>query len=68
MIGGQRQHVIAGLEVAIGRVDGVDDADHFVTGIAGFGGIALVRQVVQVADIAATERQAQRLDQGVART
>lgn len=66
VIGRQRQHVIADVEVALGRVDGVDNADHFVTGIAGLGGIALVRQVVQMTRIAAAEREAQRSDQGVA--
>ncbi|MCY4018202.1 MAG: hypothetical protein OXG39_02220 [Chloroflexi bacterium] len=65
MIGGQAEHGLADLEAVMGGVDGFDAADHLVPGFADGGGVAVVRQVMDMADIAAAEGQAQGLDDGV---
>ena len=63
VVGRQTEHAVARLYRAVLRINRLDHAHHFMPGFAGGGGVAVVRQVVQVADIAAAERQAQRTHQ-----
>ena len=71
MVRRQAEHAVARLDgaaIAIKcRVDGFDDADHFVARFADGRGIALVRQVMDMTDVAAAEGEAQGLDDGCAR-
>ena len=71
MVRRQAEHAVARLDcaaVAIKcRVNGFDDADHFVARFADGRGIAVVGQVVDMADVAAAEGEAQGLDDGCAR-
>ena len=67
VIGRQAEYALADLEAAMSRINGFDYADHFVARFTGLRGIAAVRQVMDMADIAAAEGQAQGLDDGVVR-
>ena len=64
VIGRQAEHAIADFVAVVGRVDGVNDADHFMARFAHGRGIVTVGQIMQMADVAAAEAQAQRLDDG----
>ena len=67
MVRRQTEHAVARLDSAILRVNRFDDADHFVARLADGCGIAVVGQVMYVANIAAAEGQTQRLDERSAR-
>ncbi|MCY3914587.1 MAG: hypothetical protein OXG49_01110, partial [Chloroflexi bacterium] len=67
VVGREAEHDVARLDAAVCGIDGFDQADHFVPGFADGRGIAVVWQVMDMADVAAAEGEAQGFDDGAAR-
>ena len=63
----QRQRQVSDAKRAVGRVDSLDNADHFVAARAGREWVSLWQRMVDHPDVAAAEGEPLRADQRVAR-